>query len=757
MSSQFLDVGGVIVPASALALPRAAQLARALGSGRLAYVTLVECRTRTAAGGAAEEVVVFDAELQRPQRPRHPIQRVERIAAVFSAADDFYPEVLALRADFPKVPHLNLRADEFPRSLCLYDQPWEQVALRWTATAFVERVRFWLTETARGTLHQTDQPLEPLLFGNGYRIVLPSDLFAAGAGTGTEHLEVRFVGRAEDARVLVANRPPEGNAKGRPALDYLALTFCAEPQSHGIIRRSPRNLAELDALVAPVGVQLVQTLRKSVQEWKESGWVDKHLVLVIAFPLTRDGHATVESTDVWCFFSASTIREVGLAIGAWEARGDKLAWVMIPEPGMDGRAVGLDVMSPVFDLTRETAAAASGVAADSRKAVAVGVGALGSQVVDSLARSGFGRWTLVDEDRLLPHNLARHSLGRNAVGHPKALGVAITLSGLYLQDEGIGWLPADVLDPEKHAEKLSEAFGAAELIVDMAASVPVSRHLAHDAKSPARRVSLFLNPRGTDLVALAEDAKREVALDAVEMSYLKAVATDAALDSHLAPPEGRLRYSRSCRDVSASIPNHLVTLHAAIGARAVREAVAGDGATARVWRTNPETMEVGRVVVPVSRAHRASIRGWSLVIDDDLLRRMDGLRRAKLPNETGGVLIGAYDLARRIVYAVDTVPSPPDSRERPTLYIRGCEGLAARVDEIGRRTDGQLEYVGEWHSHPDGHTCEPSDKDVNVFAWITAHMGDAGLPALMAIAGQGGQSRWFLDEISAAVDGTCGG
>ena len=31
------------------------------------------------------------------------------------------------------------------------------------------------------------------------------------------------------------------------------------------------------------------------------------------------------------------------------------------------------------------------------------------------------------------------------------------------------------------------------------------------------------------------------------------------------------------------------------------------------------------------------------------------------------------------------------------------------------------------------------------------------VPALMAIAGQGGQSRWFLDEISAAVDGTCGG
>jgi integrative and conjugative element protein (TIGR02256 family) len=166
-------------------------------------------------------------------------------------------------------------------------------------------------------------------------------------------------------------------------------------------------------------------------------------------------------------------------------------------------------------------------------------------------------------------------------------------------------------------------------------------------------------------------------------------------------------------------------------------------------------MEVAKIELPVSGVYRASLGGWSLVIAGSLLRRLGDLRGAKLPNETGGVLIGAYDLVRRIVYAVDTIASPPDSRERPTLYIRGCEGLAARVEEIVRRTDGQLEYIGEWHSHPDGHTCDSSDKDVNVFAWIRNHMADAGLPALMAIAGQGGRSRWFLDEITVWDERTC--
>ena len=39
----------------------------------------------------------------------------------------------------------------------------------------------------------------------------------------------------------------------------------------------------------------------------------------------------------------------------------------------------------------------------------------------NLVRSGFGIWTLIDEDELMPHNLARHALPPWCVGMPKAL------------------------------------------------------------------------------------------------------------------------------------------------------------------------------------------------------------------------------------------------------------------------------------------------------------------------------------------------
>lgn len=99
-----------------------------------------------------------------------------------------------------------------------------------------------------------------------------------------------------------------------------------------------------------------------------------------------------------------------------------------------------------------------------------------------------------------------------------------------------------------------------------------------------------------------------------------------------------------------------------------------------------------------------------------------------------------YDLPRKTVYVVDTIHSPADSKETPKSFIRGCEGLEERVAAISVETARELEYIGEWHSHPMGYNCDPSNDDLSLFANITDRMTAAGLPALMAIVGQHSQS-----------------
>lgn len=747
MSDECPTSEGEVIPPTTLELPRAHALAALLGRGTVPFVRLIECRRHARlSDNAATESVVFEVDVERPQAPVHDIRRRERIAAIFTAADSRPPETLALRPDFPRVPHLNQTGREFPRSLCLYDRPWPEVAIRWTPATYIERIREWLRLTATGTLHQEDQPLEPLLFGDGLRIFLPADLLKDLEADQPDRLDIGPLGDQRQLRNLYAAKPTEGKP-GQRSLRFVATTFRAQPQTHGIIRSTPRDLLQLHDFLTDGGIDLVGELRRRFKDWDSTQVRTAQLVLLVAFPLKRSAAGSPEKWELWVFMTTQTVREIGVAIGIWTDAGEHVGVLLRPDDVMRGADVPISVVSPYLEFSRETAAAAGGVIPDSRKTVVVGAGALGSQVIALLAKSGFGAWTVVDEDDLLPHNLARHALIGDCLGMPKAQGVSDLINSLYKGPSPAQPIVADVLSPGNEKDSLTHNYAAADLILDAAASVPVARHLALDVQSEARRVSVFLNPTGTDLIMLVEDRDRTLPLDVLEAQYYRAAATDPELAAHLAAAPGRLRYGRTCRDLTSTIPTHLVSMHAAIASQAIRRALESHDAAARVWRCDTTTMAVTPVEVRPAPTVRERLGDWTLVIDSYLRTKLASLRSSKLPNETGGVLIGMYDLIRRTLYVVDTVPSPPDSVEWPTLYVRGSERLLERVREFGDRSGGQLEYVGEWHSHPRGCPPHPSSDDFTVFSWLTDHMADAGLPALMAIIGDGDASNWFLGQV----------
>ncbi len=109
--------------------------------------------------------------------------------------------------------------------------------------------------------------------------------------------------------------------------------------------------------------------------------------------------------------------------------------------------------------------------------------------------------------------------------------------------------------------------------------------------------------------------------------------------------------------------------------------------------------------------------------------------------------MGSFDMQRKIVYVLDALPSPPDSKEWPTVYIRGCRGLRQQIAKIARITEGGLEYVGEWHSHPQACDSEPSGEDHTVFSWLKNMMYEEGLPPLMLIAGDHNQYAFYIEDM----------
>jgi len=743
MAAVFFPVEGDPVADRDLTIPKARQLAIALAAEAVEYAALVECRRR-----AADEVVVFDVEVEVPQCRVHPIRPRERVAVTFWRSDRLAPEIEALRTDFPLVPHLNLRAPGRPRSICLYEEPYESVKLRWTAPRFVHELRRWMALTAKGELHREEQPLEPFIVGYAGHIVLPHDLdFGGDAPERLYITEDRS--SSEGGHFLIAQTtPPPAKAPS-----FVVSAHGCQPQVHGIIHWQPTTLATLADLVEPAGLDLLSETRSRLKRWylenRDRSLFDCRLIYVMRFPLVREPGGAVERIDASAFLLGDTVRDIGVKLGIWyQVEKDLGLGVAVGANGSKrGEDIAVHMLNVMRELTRPLARTMNGLSpCQEPQLLAVGVGALGSQVVMNLARSAFGKWTLIDHDVLMPHNVARHALPAWFVGRSKAEALAHMANAIVADSTSFTALPVDVLRPGEREPDVADAYQAADAIIDMSASVPVARHLACDVDVTARRLSLFLTPNGENLVLIAEDDKRTFRLDALEMQYYRALARDPQLEGMSAPAPGQRRYGQSCRDVTSTLPQSLVARHSAIAAGATEMILTRPEAAIAIWRADAEgnTRHLDVQPAPVLR-HQ--VGQWTVVADEGLLRRLSELREAKLPNETGGVLLGSFDVQRGLVYIVDTVPSPPDSEEWSTLYIRGCRGLNEEVQSLTAKTDGMLEYVGEWHSHPKGASTAPGTDDRRVFAWLADHMAREGLPPVILIVGEPGRVSCFVGKI----------
>lgn len=307
-------------------------------------------------------------------------------------------------------------------------------------------------------------------------------------------------------------------------------------------------------------------------------------------------------------------------------------------------------------------------------------------------------------------------------------------------------IAADLLVPGSQLAELEAAFKTSRAAIDCSASVAVGRQLARGF-SGGRRISAFLNPAGTDLVILAEPEDRSLRLDQLEMMYYRAVLENQELHSHLVRSDQPVRYSNACRDLSAVVAQDHIALHAAIASRAIRRFLErADGAIA-IWRANPEGT-VDRLDVPVVNVIEASVGVGRIIFDVTVEKAMFAHRALRLPNETGGVLLGSFDLDRKLVFVSDVFGSPEDSREWPTVYIRGSAGLRSAVQDAEKLTRGGLEYVGEWHSHPDGISGEASPTDKRALRLLSDEMGEDARPALMFIVAEK-EIRTYIAESKA--------
>ncbi|QIL19768.1 Mov34/MPN/PAD-1 family protein [Thermomonas sp. HDW16] len=660
----------------------------------------------------------------------------ERLCLTFRSDQSVPAEVRAIRADFPDVIHLHGVAAGQPASLCLYEN-WGFEERRWTPQKHLDRILWWLRCTADGTLHAQDQALEQLFYATEFTVVLPAEFNERSA----EDLGVIYCHQVQGGNghtyFIASTTKPDD-----PASTIQPLVVDLAPVGNIPIQRPPGTLGALADQLAQMGLEFQgpfeAAFRRQFRLTGNGGGGNGSLLLIVRIPRTRDGKT--ERLDCRGFLIAEKFENVGIKLGV----------LFRPVPGgpvsvAEDLAIGGATLSPetvwrsvpliLTDLrpmpSRQFARALSGVTQEDADftGVLAGVGSLGGVLADIWAREAWGRWSFIDPDDLAPHNLVRHIAPAGAVCFPKVQVVSVhascTLGVGQVRPPAIVARANDLANPD-----VAKSLRDAQLLVDATTTIEVPRDWSEQKDLP-RSASVFFTYSGMSAVLLLEDEKRQVRLSALEAQYYRAILNEPWGEKHLERSK-EVRVGAGCRDHSLALPFELVETHAAQLARRLRKSVAsGDGAI-RVWTLDDDTGSLSAASVEVHPV-REFVRGdWQVRWDAGVEAKLHAMRDACLPSETGGVLVGVIDQKLRTITIVDASDAPPDSSADATSFVRG-EGGQDYVSRCENLTGGMVSYIGEWHSHPAGHTSDPSGTDIVLLATLASRLASDGIPALMMI------------------------
>ncbi|WP_244243103.1 ThiF family adenylyltransferase [Pseudomonas aeruginosa] len=710
--------------------PETAALLRACHASPYVEVRELRCE---ASGMSRTEYIVIDAgdgsvDAGNPGG----IRRQERLAIGINPQYRVPILVHALRKDFPPLSHQHPRAPGHPRTLCLFDHDWSAVQISWTPERFIARMFWWLRESAQLKLHRDDQPLEQLFYMSPCQLILPANYadYAAASGKTLTFLRV-----GEGQSLILRAVPFTPSAQSRA---IQVVSIAVPPVDSTTVVELPDTLGALQDQLEVWGSDLSKPLYDSVFEAIAEGvssseGVGEGLLILLWVPRTRQGEP--ERIDILGFLMTSSLFELAKAfdmLGPPDADGRCLRIALVGgQTGTDWRSLEPVPVEVRSALTANMARDLSAVSTENAQfeGVLAGLGALGGALADLWIRQGWGHWTFIDPDRLMPHNLSRHVAFDYDIGQEKVDVMQGHAARIYPDEPLPGAIAKSILSQD--ADVLN-ALGQAQLVVDVTTTLHAPRELARTANAP-RTASLFLTPSGLSSVMILEDQARQQRVDGMEGQYYRAILNNEWGREHLANHLGDRWVGGGCRDISVRISDECIHVHAGILSRQLRQSVAKPEARLCVWAYDEQSGAIASHEVSLSEVFTTTSNGWTIKYDAALVDKLKQARLAALPNEIGGSIIGITDLKAGTLVIVDVLPTPPDSQSSPSHFIRGEKGQQEALEEVQGRTARVVDYLGEWHSHPDGVPARPSQNDESLLNTVHRKMSVEGLPALMVI------------------------
>lgn len=751
MPGHFHDFGSTLTTDEALPVVSASRTTAAVARSRA--FKLVDCRSYECASKGPATVVVVDCLNDKvPSRNQYGIKNRERLALVFYHDDMIVPEVRALRKGFPTGMHQYPVNKGEAISICLYDEPWSSTRRHWTAETHLRKILWWLERAASGSLHQEDQPLEPLFYSSGMKLVLPPDFDVRV--TQDDQPELLLFGNESCVMAVWKSDAASLSLPNRRRLRSMILLL--PPIQHASIERLPYSLGDLHEVLLGRGVDVLALLKDRIRESVSSDGMqktDECILLVMRIPLCRGSELSIERIQTVAFLIQSDICSLGVGLDVLSFDRDQSKYFKLvliggeqPLESTSWCEIEVGPVDIVIANSMESAQALSGIGCGSADfaGLLAGVGSLGSALAEIWASEGWGQWTYVDYDRVEAHNIVRHTAKYPDTGLHKVHVVTRSVTTNYYPGLAESHaIPDSAVSFENAA--VCEAYSESALVVDTSTTLDVPREIALLDEAP-RSMSAFFTPNGQHSVLLAEDEDRSIRLDALEAQYYRAILQNDWGGSHLDTHKGDIWVGNGCRDISGVVPTDLVQLHSALLARRIRQARDQDTARITVFCFSDEQGVAFHEIKP--RATEVfTIHDWTLVVDSVTMDKLARMRIQALPSETGGAILGFIDQSANRIYVVDILSAPFNSECSRSSFVRGTDGLLDILEDARRRTAGIVSYLGEWHSHPLGYRAVPSGLDLALIDYLSRQLADEGQPALMLIAGENERSFTLKSDL----------
>jgi integrative and conjugative element protein (TIGR02256 family) len=736
------------------------QLQRHKGIARVGEPILVDDRYQ----------VEIDIPIALPSRAQaHGVSRtgvrgVETCVLVFPTAWPLVAPIPLLRVDFPlDLPHINPhRPGEHVRP-CIYEGSPTELLHRFGLDAIIDQLIDWLHKAAAGTLIDLAQGWEPTRRdSNPATVVFSAEkIIAAASHDGSVRWVPAVYGANKDGVHAIL---PKDLVSGETVLfsqrngsDKLAsgLTTAIVIQAPFTNDQAPEFSTYSPEAVIDIPSLLLRAAELGVNSNNlESALNDFYSRSTVQIP---------EDSRTWefgmCVVVILLARRPAPLVGAPERNTEVLPYVVRykinPKDVFEKNAI-VQTAYHAHAVSPELLARTSGIPVEAinKGLVIIGCGSLGSKIGMHLGRAGFGHITFIDNELMSPHNAARYALSENLSEkyYPQKAALMVNAFAALDHTTAKGY-ELNALDPLGNIKEFNQVIPAeTKLILDTTASlllmVAEAQSIALN-QSNARLARAVMYGQGRSTLLLLEGPERNARIDDLTAFVFESCRTDDELRTAIAgdmSDPARIFVGDNCRSLTMPMSDAVVSRAASLQGMQLEHWLVNEiPDQATLCAGCVETGGIGmnwstRTLGQTTELIVGDDGGWSIRLLHPVIQIIheDAKRWGSL--ETGGALIGRISFESRTIIIAGLVDAPPDSIREAAKFELGTEGLVAALRLANQHSLGYLQFIGTWHTHPQG--GEHSGLDRETLRRIAEDAG--GLPAISLV--------WKPEGFSCVVD-----